>query len=337
MPADQLVSIIIVTFNGRESLTRCLDSVFRQPYRPLDVVVVDNASTDDTHQMVRTQYPEVRLVRNQTNRGFAGGNNDGVAQALADVCLLLNDDTTVEAGWIPGLLSKLAEPMTGAVTSRVVTGGVPGEFYEMNGSLNYVGYNIMRVFTDLSTVFFAGGASLMFRRSEVGRPFPEEYFIYHEDVFLSWSLRLGGKQVRMAQDSVVRHTGGVTTRKHSSRTVTFYQVRNRLLNLLLCYEVRTLVRLAPYLVADACATILEGLFVRRRSVAGIFKAWYWIVTHRTWIQTKRDGIQGRRVVSDREILSLMSPKVLQGEGTLATLGNRISRWYADSVGLAYHG
>jgi GT2 family glycosyltransferase len=331
------VSVIIVTFNGKENLARCLASVYRQPYRPLDVVVVDNASSDGTPEMVSAEFPEARLVRNSVNRGFAGGNNDGVSRASADICILLNDDTEVETGWIPGLLSEFLTPNTGAVTSRVVTDGVPPEYYSMNGSVNYLGYNIMRVFHDLTTVFFAGGASLMFRRSDFETPFLEEYFLYHEDVFLSWLCRLRGLEVRMCQESVVRHRGGATTRKHPSRAVTFYQVRNRLLNLMLFYEARTLVALIPFLLADAAATFVHAAGSSRRSLSGVVRAWLWIARHHSWVRSARQNIQKQRTVPDRRIMSLMSVSVLEGRGKIPVLVNRVFRWYADRAGLAYYG
>ena len=332
----EMVSVVIVNFNGEGMLRPCLESVFAQPYRPLDVIVVDNASTDGSAEMVRRDFPGVRLICNDVNRGFAEANNQGVALASADRIVLLNNDTVVEENWLTGLLETACHPGVGVVASRVVTEGIPSAFYEMNGTVNYLGYNIMRTFRDLSMVFFAGGASLTFAKHDVGLPFLPEYFLYHEDSFLSWRMRLRGFQVRMAQQSHVRHVGSATTRRQPSAFVTFYQERNRLLNALLFYELRTLMLLFPFFAADALAKGMTALFGKGKSLPGLLRAYSWIVAHPGWISTQRKALQQERKVDDREIMRWMSSKVLQGEDTLASTVNAISSAYARIVGLAFY-
>lgn len=262
------VSIVIVHYNGEALLDACLASVEAQPYRPLEVILVDNGSSDGSVAMAGRKYPDVRVIAAGKNLGFAEGNNRGVAAATGEYVVLLNNDTEVTAEWIPGLLEFLQDPLVALVTSKVVTDNVPDRFYTMNGSLNPLGYNIMRVFTDLSRIFFAGGASLMFRRSEIPQPFLPEYFLYHEDVFLSWRMRLRGRDVRMAQRSVVHHRGSATTRTQASSFVTFYQERNKLLNPLLLFSADTLIRLAPLMIAESMAKLLVGLLTGRNHPPG---------------------------------------------------------------------
>ncbi len=332
----EMVSVVIVNFNGAGLLRPCLDSVFAQPYRPIDVIVVDNASTDGSVEMVRRYFPGVRVVSNDVNRGFAEANNQGVALASTDRIVLLNNDTVVEDNWLTGLLETACQPGVGVVTSRVVTEGIPAAYYEMNGTINYLGYNIMRTFRDLSMVFFAGGASLTFSKSDVGVPFLPEYFLYHEDLFLSWRMRLRGFEVRMAQQSQVRHVGSATTRRQPSAFVTFYQERNRLLNALLFYEPRTLILLFPLCAADALAKVVTALFGKGKSLSGLVRAYAWIVTHPGWIRGQRKALQQERKVGDREIMRWMSNKLLQGEDTFASTVNAISTAYARIVGLTFY-
>lgn len=328
------VSIIVVHYNGVAVLRECLRSVFAQPYRPVEVVVVDNGSHDGSPEVVQREFPDVRLLRLAGNQGFASGCNRGVEAATSDHIILLNNDTTVDEHWIPGLLHMISAEDRAVVTSKVLTDGVPPRFYTMNGTINYLGYNIMRHFSDLSEVFFAGGASLMFRRSVVGLPFPDEYFLYHEDVFLSWRMRLQGRRVGMAQTSVVHHKGSVSTRRQRGTFVTFYQERNRLLNCLLLYQVRTLVILIPYFLADGVAKLALSLCTRRKSPAGILKSYGWIMLHVQWVLARRRALQKERTVSDKEILVYMSPLVATGNSWVARLCNGASRIYAGVTGLA---
>lgn len=331
-----LVSVVIVHYNGATMLGACLRSVFAQPYRPMQVIVVDNGSTDGSVDLLRSEFQEAILLPQGRNLGFAEGNNVGVNAAAGEYVLLLNNDTEVTPGWIPPLLDRLNDPGVGAVTSRVVTDGVPAEFYTMNGSVNALGYNIMRVFDDLSAVFFAGGASLMFRKSDYPEPFPPEYFLYQEDVYLSWRVRLGGRSVCMAQESVVYHRGSATTRRQTSASVTFYQERNRCLNALGLYQGWTLLRLAPLASADALAKLALSLVARRKSFWGILRAYAWCLFHPGWILRFRARHQRERRVSDREILRWMSSRIVAGEGRASRFINSVWRLYARAVGLRFY-
>ncbi len=332
----RLVSIVIVNFDGRDLLRKCLASVDAQPYRPVEIIVVDNGSTDGSIAMLEKAFPHVKVLSNSRNLGFAEANNQGVRAASGEVVVLLNNDTTVSRGWIEGLLRYLDVPGVAVVTSRVITDGVPERFYAMNGTINVLGYNIMQYFADTTRVFFGGGASLAFRKRLVGDPFPEEYFLYHEDVYLSWRMRLLGYDVRMSQDSIVHHVGSASTKRQPSTFITFYQERNRLLNSLLLFGPKTLVLVLPYLVMDALAKISASLLGKGKSFGGILRAYAWVITHPRWIARQRNALQKMRVVSDGAILQLMSFKVLDGEGVFSRMANRISEWYAFATGLSRH-
>ncbi len=331
-----LVSVVIVHFNGAELLEACLRSVEAQPYRPVEIIVVDNGSTDGSTGRVRERHPGVRLLEQKYNSGFAEGNNIGVRAAEGEYVVILNNDTEVTPSWIPGLLGALHAPGVTVATSRVVTDGVPDAYYAMNGSINALGYNIMRVFADLSTVFFAGGASLMFRRSEIPQPFPPEYFLYQEDVYLSWRVRLRGGSVKMAQESLVYHRGSATTRSQRSALVTFYQERNRLLNALALYETATLLRLFPLFLVDAGAKFLLSVIAGRKSPLGIIKAYAWCLGHPGWVARFRRIHQRERTVPDAGILCWMSSRLLEGNGRMAGIMNALARAYARVTGLHFY-
>lgn len=333
-----LVSVVIVNYNRAELLRRCLQSVFAQRYRPIEVIVVDNGSVDDSLDVVRTGFPDARVISLDRNAGFAEGNNIGVREARGEFVVLLNNDSEVEENWLPPLLDLMQDSNVAIAASKVLTDGVPEEFSTMNGTINYLGHNIMRQFADLSMIFYAGGTSLMFRRAEVGEPFVNEYFLYHEDVCLCWRMRLRGKDIRMAQDSVVYHRGSETTKRQASSLISFYQTRNRILNLLLFYEGWTLLKLLPYLIADALAAVLRAGLRRSRSLPGTLKAYIWLLTHRAWVRALREKEQAVRAVPDEAILALMSADVFDENRSspMAAPLNRLARAYATLVRLPFH-
>jgi GT2 family glycosyltransferase len=215
----------------------------------------------------------------------------------------------------------------------VVTEGIPASHYAMNGALNFMGHNIMRVFGDLSMVFYASAASLMFRRSIVGTPFRDEYFLYHEDVYLSWRLRLHGYDIRMAQNSVVRHRGSVTTKRQNRELFSFYQQRNRLLNCLLFYENRTLRMLLLWFLLDTVGTLFLDMVRSDRSLRGTLRAYGWLARNARWIRFERGRLQIERTNKDAGIMKYMSHRVLNGSGIIARGANALARVYARVTGL----
>jgi GT2 family glycosyltransferase len=333
---EGLVSVVVVNYNGERVIEDCLRSVYAQPYRPIEVIVVDNGSTDGSVALIVKKFPDVRLVRNERNLGFAGGNNRGVAAAQGEYVVLLNNDTVVDSGWLPPLIEAVGKPGVGVVTSKVITENVPEAFYEMNGTINYLGYNIMRQFSNLSQVFFAAGTSVMFRRNLVGLPFLDEYFLYHEDVYLSWKLRLQGYEISMAQPSIVWHKGSVTTSNQMPSFVTFYQERNKLLNAFLFLERATLTRLIPYFLFDGVAKSVMSLLTGRKSFFGIVQSYIWCLRNLNWIGAEREKMQRLRQIPDREILRLMSSKVVNADSAFGDCLNRLSLFYAKLVGLGFH-
>ena len=115
------ISVVIVTWNGRQHLAACLSSVAAQIGVRAETIVVDNGSTDGTAEYVRSQFPRVRLVALGENRGFAGGNNAGVREARGHLVAFLNNDTAVDAGWLRALAAGIDQRNGFAlVTSRLV-------------------------------------------------------------------------------------------------------------------------------------------------------------------------------------------------------------------------
>jgi hypothetical protein len=134
----------------------------------------------------------------------------------------------------------------------------------------------------------------------------------------------------------VHHRGSATTKTQASAFVTFYQERNKLLNALLLFSASTLLRLAPLLVLEGIAKLLSGGLTGRKSPAGILRGYAWIITHRTWVLSRRKELQSSRTVPDREILRWMSGRVLGGDGAAARMVNGCIRVYWRLTGLAFH-
>jgi GT2 family glycosyltransferase len=214
------ISVVIVTWNGRQHLQTCLSSVAAQRGVGAETIVVDNGSTDDTVGYVRSRFPWVKLVTLGENRGFAAGNNMGVREARGRLVAFLNNDTAADAGWLRALASGLDETNRFAlVTSRIVYMHDPDTIDSAgDGVLRWGGafkrHHGEPASTALATqeVFGVCGAACMMPRAvfdELGG-FDEDFFASHEDVDLSYRARLRGYRCRYVADAVVRHVGSAT-------------------------------------------------------------------------------------------------------------------------------
>ncbi len=330
---NPFVSVIILNFNGMEFLDACIRSVLAQAYSPFEVLVVDNNSTDGSRAFIAKTFPDVRLIISEENLGFAGGNNLGVLRAKGDLVVLLNNDTTVEPGWLVELVKAMQPEDVAVASSFVRTKGIPERYYERNGSINLIGHNVMRVFESPTDLFYAGGTAMIFKRSLIGLPFDDSYFAYSEDVYCSLRARFMGYRIRHVPESVVHHEGGGTSRRTPSSRLTMLQERNRLLNMILFFSWWTLVRSIPFLAANVLVKTLLAILTSRYSLTGILRSYSWFLMHPRWILRKRRSLREEFHRDERDVLSLMTAWLTNGESTAARAINRVAVIYCRLVGL----
>ncbi|MDX6220614.1 MAG: hypothetical protein QOJ48_2295 [Frankiales bacterium] len=230
--------MLVVTWNGAHLLGACLDSVLADGG---ELLVVDNASTDGTAELLARDYPDVRVVRTAVNTGFAGGVDEGLRHVRTDVVVLLNDDATVRPGWLAAVLEPLGDPGVAAVSSKLLLPdgrlNSAGGYLESSGYAHDLGFGAPDTgFDTEADVAYGCGAALALRVSavrEVGGLDPH-YFLYYEDVDLSWRLWLAGHRIVFAPRAVVVHQHSATTGGSTHVRHTFFAERNRLATLITC-------------------------------------------------------------------------------------------------------
>ncbi|HOR00340.1 MAG TPA: glycosyltransferase family 2 protein [Anaerolineae bacterium] len=228
-----LVSVIIPNWNGARHLPTCLDALRRQTHPALEVIVVDNASADESQSIVATRYPEVRLLALPENRGFAGGVNAGIAASRGEIVALLNNDTEAEPQWAAELARALAEhPDAGAAASKMRlfdrrdTLHAAGDVYRADGlpANRGVWQRDTGQFDREEYVFGGCGGAVAYRRAlleQVGL-LDEAFFFNCEDVDLAWRAQLAGWRCIYVPSAVVYHHlsatgGGVTASYYTGR------------------------------------------------------------------------------------------------------------------------
>lgn len=211
-----LAAVVVVTWNACDMLADCLDSLAGQTVGVLmEVVVVDNASQDGTADMVRRQYPNIRVIEVARNLGFGAAVNLGIRHTSAPFIVLLNNDAVADPAMVLRLLAPLTEPRSeriAAVTGHLVLAGAglinsTGNFVSRTGR----GYDRDWMQVDQhrpsGEVFGFCGAAVALRRQsleEVGG-FDESLFLYYEDSDLSWRLRAAGWSVWYERSAIAAH------------------------------------------------------------------------------------------------------------------------------------
>jgi GT2 family glycosyltransferase len=242
------VAVVILNWNGRSFLEQFLPSVCRSTYRNLELYVADNASTDDSVAFVRTHYPQIRIILNNENNGFAGGYNAALQHVKADIYVLLNQDVEVEPGWIEPVVAQMqrdhhiaaCQPKLRAFYDR-------GEFEyagAAGGWMDILGYTFCRgrilyttegdegQYDDEQDIFWATGAALFIRASSFHEMhgFDADFFAHMEEVDLCWRLKRAGYRICYCPESVVYHVGGGSLPQGNPRKL-YLNFRNNLMML----------------------------------------------------------------------------------------------------------
>jgi GT2 family glycosyltransferase len=314
-PTDlPLLSVIIPNWNGARHLPTCLNALRRQTYPHLEVLVVDNASTDESPALVQRDYPEVQLIRLDYNHGLTGGVNRGIQVARGEVVAPLNNDTEVTPGWAEALMTALLNhPDAGMAASKMLlfdrrdTLHSAGDAYGVNGiPVNRGVWQPDQGQFDGDEYIWGGcGGAVAYRRAmldDIGL-FDEDLFMYCEDVDLNWRAQLAGYRCVFAPQAMVYHhlsaTGG-------GEIASFYTGRNTVWVLVKNYPGELLRRHwravagAQLDIAWAALKAWRGQAARARlrgQIAALFGLPGWL--------RKRREVQARRRVSPEAIERLL--------------------------------
>lgn len=225
------VSLIILNFNGRIHLETCLPSLMQlnYPMVRLEIIVVDNASTDDSVSWLKQKYPEIRLLLNSSNLGFAVGINSGVAIARGKYVAFLNADMRTDKDWLLALVKTVRSDARAVCSGSIVLNwagdkidyaGRPNDALNLCPDVAANAQQVLKSADDCSMLFASGGAMLVDREIflRLGG-FDSDYFLYHEDVDLGWRLWLQGYRVLRSAGSIVYHRGGASSKKLSPEFV----------------------------------------------------------------------------------------------------------------------
>lgn len=237
------VSVITVNYNQTtvtEALLRSL--TVKNRYENTEIIVIDNGSKDNPISLWENRYPNIRFIRSETNRGFAGGNNLGISEAKGDYLFFINNDTEVTPGLIPTLVNTMeSHPEVGMISPKI-------RYFHAPDIIQYAGFTPMNYFTCRNLCIgqfekdegqydkqkgptgFVHGAAMMLPRAVVDKvgPMPENFFLYYEEMDWCEKVKKAGYPIWFDPEAVIYHKESVSVGQKSPLKE-YFMNRNRIL------------------------------------------------------------------------------------------------------------
>lgn len=329
MPKLDLISIVIPNWNGKHFLAGCLDSLAKQTYAELEVIIVDNGSVDDSVKFIKSNYPKVRLLRFDHNRGFSPAVNEGIKESLGNFIALLNNDTVVDPQWMAELITALkADHTLGSVASKMlayhnhtVLDGA-GDGYRRGGLPGRIGHREKDIgqFDSPRYVLGACGGAALYRKEVFDRIglFDEDYFAYLEDIDLALRAQSAGYKCLYVPTAIVYHLGCGTTGSGYSPLVVRLSSQNNINTLVKNIPMPLLLKFLPHILYWQGYYFACVLLLGRQPLAwlqGNFNALRLLPK----MLAKRQSINKARQVS----LDYLEQLIIQSEQDLANSRNRL--------------
>ncbi len=314
-----LVSVVIPHWNGVEVLSECLESLSETKYPNIEIIVVDNASTDGSPDWVSLNFPQVKLIENDQNYGYAGGCNRGAKTAEGEYLVFLNNDTIQDHHWLDGLVDFMnLNSNVAAVQPKIL------DFFERTkfdyaggagGWLDILGFPFARgrVFLEqerdngqydkMRPIFWASGTAIMVRKSdfETAGGFDEIFFAHQEEIDLCWKFHLMGKEIWAIPNSTIYHKNAVTLPMFT-RMKQYLNHRNSYLMVLSNYSLPITLYLAPIRFAlELVAALYAIVRLDLNHLLGIIQAQLWILFHPHVIIHRRKKVKQVRKIKDKKI------------------------------------
>ena len=313
-----MVSILTTTYNSAAHLKACLESILQQEFSDREIIVIDNASSDGTREILREFETRARVIYNDTNRGFSGGQNQAIKHARGDWMLSLNPDVLLNTNFISKLVEAgESDARIGTVCGKLLRWGANEERTNVIDSTGiYFLPNLRHLdrgsdqvdhgqYEMPEYVFGATGAAALYRRAMIedisvgGEFFDDDFFAYREDADVAWRAQLMGWSCLYTPQAVAWHVRRVTPErfKQLPDEINRHSIKNRFLmrakNISWALYSRLFIPIAvrDLLIFGYCALCNRGL------LSGLSLFW----TKRGSIAKKRSWVQSHRRISDREL------------------------------------
>ena len=294
MSTGKKVAVVILSWNGIKFLEQFLPSVVKYTSTDLcEIIVADNISSDGSVEFVRKNYPQISIIQNQRNGGYAGGYNDALKNVTAQYYVLLNQDVEVTPNWVETVIDMMESDDKIAAAQPKLRAYNDREFFEYAGaSGGYVdrfGYPFCRgrlfdtvekdegQYDDVKEIFWATGACL-FIRSDIywkAGGLDEDFFAHQEEIDMCWRIKNMGYKIICAPASIIYHVGGGSLPQGNARK-TYLNFRNNLMMMFKNLPLAALMWKMPFrMILDGIAAIYSVVKNKNlKDFGAILKAHY---------------------------------------------------------------
>jgi len=325
------ISVIIVNYNGKKLLEKCLESLFKIDYNNFEVILVDNNSTDGSMEFVTKNYPKIIVIKLDSNKGFAEPNNIGTKIAKGEYLLFLNNDTVTTTNFISEMVKVLEKDEKIAICQSLLLkpdGNIDssGDFIDKMGIV----YNSKTKIDEIKEISSARGACMLIRKKIFDKlgGFDEKFFFSFEDVDLGWRSWILGYKVVIVPNSIVYHDAGKTSSKLKSEAayhglknqlsmkITNFEPRFALRSLLLFFFVygsREIKIWFDYKIKGSTtmtSTNYEDKIAENPSIKIVIKSISWIFKNIRYLHRKHHRVNENRIMSTTNLQKI---KIISSE------------------------
>jgi len=311
-----LVSIIILNYNAGNLLLDCVDSILKTNYQNFEIIVVDNASKDDSHTECKKRFSQIQLIENNENLGYCEGNNVGIRKAKGDYIVVLNPDTLVDQNWLKELVSAYQKFGDGLYQPKFLTTTNHNTIMSTGNMIHLFGFGYSRGkgepdkgnFNEHEIIGYASGTCL-FTTTKIFKKlgmFDSFLFAYHDDLDLCWRGALVNIPSHYVPKSIVYHPPEGFSFKWGN--FKFYLLeRNRQYCILTHYSRSTFFKLLPSLLLVEIFVLI--FYLKKGMFSSKIKANFDIIKNWKHINQKYNEIQKFRTISDKIIVKSFSDEM----------------------------
>ena len=316
--SEPLVSIIILNYNAGNLLLECIESVSKTNYDNFEIIVVDNASKDDSVNQCKEKFQEIQIIENEKNLGYCEGNNIGIRNAKGEFVVILNPDTMVDGNWLKELINGYKKFGDGMYQPRFLTTDNHKILQGTGNMIHLFGFGFARNKGDIDEgqfnkperIGYASGTCLFTSKKILEKlgMFDSFLFAYHDDLDLCWRAALENIKSYYIPSSIVYHPPEGYTFKWNS--FKFYLLeRNRQYCLLTHYSRGTYFKMLPALIMVDIGVFFY--YLKKGVLGSKIKATLNILKNFNQINSRYKQIQNKRLISDRELIEIFDDDIIK--------------------------
>ena len=308
MSENLLVSVIVLNYNAGELLLNCIESIKKSAYKNLEIIVVDNISTDKSQKICKEKYPDIKLIQNDENFGYCEGNNIGIRKATGDFIMILNPDTIVEPNCIRELIFAHEKLGEGLYQPKILSLNEKQVLQSTGNMIHIFGFGFAKdkgkkdeeVDEEIKKIGYASGTCLFTSKSVLEKVglLDSFLFLYHDDLDLGWRASQIGINSYYVPKSKIYHVESYSLKWSAKK---FYWLeRNRKYCLLTHYSKNTYAKMHSSL---CLVDLFVWFFYLSKGFLGAkIKAELDIRRNRKFIETKYQELEKKKTVPDEKLI-----------------------------------